>query len=276
MSLYVDCHNHLADDIFGTDIADVIRGAQSAGVTASLVCAEFVKDFQRILHLHSEFPEFIAPCLGVHPVQREKDDKSKEISANLEHLIPAEPLMMSNVNLMFAVGEIGLDFQPRIAPNSDYRDIQREVLRRQVKFAMENDLPVNVHSRSAGKPTIQTLKECNAKNVLLHAFDGKPSAAMEGIKEGYFFSIPPSIVRSEQKQKLVKTIPLDHILLETDSPALGPDRENRNVPENIRISCEEIARIKNISIKDVQDMTFSNSLKLFPKLSGITNVIETE
>ena len=266
---FVDCHNHLGDDLFKSDIENVVHNAQKVNVAASLVCAESLQDFNRILRLSEEFSNFIVPCLGIHPVQKDKIEKEKEISAAEEHLVAAIPEMRKNLEKLSGVGEIGLDFQPRIAPDSDCRDTQREVFRKQVKFAMEHDLPVNVHSRSAGKPTIAVLKECNARKVLLHAFDGRPSVAMEGVKEGYFFSIPPSIVRSEQKERLVKAIPLDSLLLETDSPALGPDKTKRNVPANITLSCKAIARIKGVSEEEVANITSDNALKLFPKLKNI-------
>lgn len=105
--------------------------------------------------------------------------------------------------------------------------------------------------------------------MLLHAFDGKASAALEGVQCGYFFSIPPSIVRSQQKNKLIEALPLDHVLLESDSPALGPDKNVRNEPCNVRIACEYIAKAKKLDVATVAKITSENALKLFPKVQEL-------
>jgi TatD DNase family protein len=99
----------------------------------------------------------------------------------------------------------------------------------------------------------------------MHAFDGKTSSALEGIDAGYYFSIPPSVIRSQQKQKLLRNLPLDRLLLESDSPVLGPDPAARNEPKNILLSCQAIASAKGISIEEVARVTTESATRLFPK-----------
>ncbi|XP_066172267.1 putative deoxyribonuclease TATDN3 isoform X3 [Sylvia atricapilla] len=245
----VDCHCHLAAPCFQQDVAAVVRAAEQAAVSALVVVSERAGEFRSVVELSERFPGFVLPCLGVHPVQEVSPEEQRSVTL-----------------------EVGLDFTPRLAGTDEQKEGQRQVLIKQIELARRLDLPLNVHSRSAGRPTINLLKEQGATRVLLHAFDGKPSVAMEGVKAGYYFSIPPSIIRSEQKQKLVKQLPLENMCLETDSPALGPEKQVRNEPKNIYIAAEYIAKIKGIPVGEVIEVTTQNALKVFPKLRQFLRV----
>ncbi|XP_068194844.1 tatD DNase domain containing 3-like isoform X1 [Antennarius striatus] len=263
---YVDCHCHISAGDFDKDIDDVIENSKQAGLVALLAVAEHAGEFEKIIELSQRFRGFIFPCLGVHPVQQVSPEQQR--GASLQDLDAAIPIIEKYKDHLVAIGEVGLDFTPRYVTSDDGKENQRQVLIRQAQIAKELDLPLNVHSRSAGRPTIHLLKEQGVEKALLHAFDGKPSVAMEGVKAGYLFSIPPSIIRSEQKQKLVKQLPLENICLETDAPALGPEKQVRNEPRNICISAEYISKIKGVSLQTVMDVTTQNALRLFPKLKS--------
>ncbi|KAK3538331.1 hypothetical protein QTP70_035220 [Hemibagrus guttatus] len=272
MQGYIDCHCHISAREFDDDIDSVVEQSKKAGVLALVAVAEHAGEFEKIIQLSQRFPGFILPCLGVHPVQ---EDPAQPRGALPEDLDSALPLIEKYKEHIVAIGEVGLDFTPRIVNTEAGKELQRQVLIRQVEIAKQLNLPLNVHSRSAGRPTIHLLKELGVENALLHAFDGKPSVAMEGVRAGYFFSIPPSIVRSEQsyvfpfsakKQKLVKQLPLENMCLETDSPALGPEKQVRNEPKNITISADYIAKTKGIPVEKVIEVTTLNALRLFPKL----------
>lgn len=263
---FVDCHTHLADSMFEKDIQTVIENSKKVGVVAALVCTVTPSDFPLVLQLCDQYSNVLVPCLGIHPVQ--KDSNGEQRCVKQEDLDEVLREIERNADRLCAIGEVGLDFQPRITTESSLKDIQRNVLKTQVELANKYDLPLNVHSRSAGKPTIAALKEFGAKAVLMHAFDGKPSTAMEGVKEGYFFSIPPSIVRSDQL-KLVKQLPIENIVLETDCPGLGPVKGERNEPANLQISCDYIAKVKNMTPQEVRKITTQTAIRLFPKLMKI-------
>ncbi|XP_075719421.1 deoxyribonuclease TATDN3 isoform X2 [Rhinoderma darwinii] len=259
----VDCHCHLSAAEFSHDIDSVLVEARAIGVQALVAVAEHSAEFEKVIQLSRRYPGLIFPCLGVHPVQASQPEQQR--SATLKDLEDALPLIELYRDELVAIGEVGLDFTPRIAKTDDQKEEQRQVFIRQIQLAKQLGLPLNVHSRSAGRPTINLLKEQGAEHVLLHAFDGKPSVAMEGVKAGFFFSIPPSIIRSEQ-QKLVKQLPLENICLETDSPALGPEKQIRNEPKNITYAAEYIAKVKGISLEEVIHVTTKNALRLFPRL----------
>ncbi|XP_029203622.2 putative deoxyribonuclease TATDN3 [Acropora millepora] len=258
----VDCHAHISAKEFDEDVEAVIEEAKKVGVKAVVGVTESRAEFGAMIDLHNRYPDFVAPCLGVHPVQSLCPDRS----ATLEDLEGVEELIREHQDNLVAIGEVGLDFTPRFIKTELDKVSQREVFSRQIKLAIELDLPLNVHSRSAGRHVIEMLLEHGAKNVILHAFDGKPSNALKGIEAGYYFSIPPSIVRSPQKEKLVKSVPLSNLLLETDSPALAAEKQTRNEPKNVCISCQAISRIKGVPVHTVCEETTKNALKLFPKL----------
>ncbi|KAK5917460.1 hypothetical protein CgunFtcFv8_012348 [Champsocephalus gunnari] len=231
MQGYVDCHCHLSSKDFDKDLEEVVESSKQAGLLAILAVAEHAGEFEKIMELSQRFPGFIFPCLGVHPVQEVSPEQQR--GASLQDLDAALPLIEEYKDQLVAIGEVGLDFTPRFVRGETDKDVQRKVLIRQAQIAKALDLPLNVHSRSAGRPTIQLLREQGVEKALLHAFDGKPSVAMEGVRAGYFFSIPPSIIRSEQ-QKLVKRLPLESICLETDAPALGPEKQARHSSTGFR------------------------------------------
>ncbi|XP_068795905.1 putative deoxyribonuclease TATDN3 isoform X6 [Struthio camelus] len=265
----VDCHCHLAAPCF-LPVSPARRGGRRAAgrlrADTPPVCC---RTWRPWCGRRSRFPGFVLPCLGVHPVQDLSPEEQRSVT--LKDLDAALPLIEHYKDKLVAIGEVGLDFTPRFASSDEQKEGQRQVLIKQVELARRLDLPLNVHSRSAGRPTINLLKEQGAGNVLLHAFDGKPSVAMEGVKAGYFFSIPPSVIRSEQ-QKLVKLLPLESICLESDSPALGPEKQVRNEPKNIYVAAECIAKIKRIPIEEVIEVTTQNAVKVFPRLQNFLRI----
>ncbi|KAI8582919.1 hypothetical protein K450DRAFT_225449 [Umbelopsis ramanniana AG] len=228
-------------------------------------------DAPKVLKLAAQSNGLILAGVGLHPVQTyNENDEQIERSVTLDDFEKFLPYVRKCIDdkQICCVGEVGLDFSPHIVRNKDmpeehYRDIQTQVFRKQIELAIKADLPLNVHSRSAGHYAIEELQKAGAKRAVLHAFDGKASHALKGVEAGYYFSVPPSIIRSPQKQKLVSSLPLSHLLLETDSPALGPTKGDDNQPANAIISAQEIARIKDIDVSEVIRITGENARHLF-------------
>ncbi|KAJ8355821.1 hypothetical protein SKAU_G00186150 [Synaphobranchus kaupii] len=265
---FVDCHCHISAQEFDEDLEDVIQRAKEAGVKTLVSVTEKASEFERVIQLSKIYPGLVAPCLGIHPVQGFGSQDLRSVTE--QDLEPALPLFQKYREDIVAIGEIGLDFTPWYTPHAQQREEQQSVFRKQLQISKELDLPVNVHSRSAAKVTIGILKEQGVSRALLHNFAGRLSVAMEGVQMGYYFSFPPAVCRNEQRVRLIKQIPLEHICLETDSPALGPDKHVRNEPKNIVLSSEYIAQMKGIPPETVVEATTQNALKLFPGIKKMS------
>ncbi|XP_059161113.1 putative deoxyribonuclease TATDN3 [Physella acuta] len=269
----VDAHAHLTNELLIGDIDNIIARALVKHVAAALVVTENLKDFEHVIDLYRSFPRFVVPCLGIHPIQCSgtKDDAGIEImrSVILNDYEGVEESIEDNLDIIGGIGEIGLDFTPRFCQKPDDKEIQTLILTKQVQLADRHRLPINVHSRSAGRKAIQLLKELGAQNVLLHAFDGRASVALEGASNGFYFSVPSSVCRDTQIQKMVKALPLDKLLVETDAPCISPVKGTVNEPANAMVSIEYISKIKKIHLEYVKTITTENAVRLFPKLKDI-------
>jgi TatD DNase family protein len=248
----VDTHAHLCDRVFDADRQEVILRALAAGVKAIVIVGETLEDARRNLALAGLYP-CLKPAAGLYPQYAEMGEAERLIG-----------FIRSQPGSFYAIGEVGLDFW--LAKEEPAREVQRQVFRRFIELAGELGLPLNVHSRSAGRHAVALLLEANVRRVQMHAFDGKYSAALPAVEAGFFFSVPPSIVRSPQKQKLVKHLPLSCLLVESDSPVLGPDPAQRNEPTNVVLAVQAIAELKGISCEEVRETVRENTRRLYGEL----------
>lgn len=245
----IDTHVHVCDESFDADRGEVIRRAHAAGIIRMIAVGETLKDAVRNLKLADQHPELL-PAAGLYPVYAEQAAAEK-----------MHEFIRQHSRRLAAIGEVGLDF--RVTSDDAQKELQGEILKGFVSLSLELDLPLNVHSRSAGRHAVALLLEAGAKKAQLHAFDGKAGAAMPAAEAGFFFSIPPSVIRSRQKQKLVRQLPLSCLLVESDSPVLGTDPEKRNEPANCRVSIETIASLKNINTEEATEAIHKNTLRLY-------------
>lgn len=246
-----DAHAHMASAEFSGDLSEVLARAEAAGVCGIVAVGETLEEAERTLVLADRY-SLMKPAAGLYPTALDLDAADAVVDFIQRHTAH-----------LVALGEVGLDHW--VVKEEVEWKIQEYILGKFVALSNELDLPLNVHSRSAGRHCIAFLRAQGARHVLLHAFDGKAGAAADGVEAGYFFSIPPSVVRSTQKQKLVRSLPLEYLLLETDSPVLGPDASLRNEPMNVMIACQAVADLKGIPVEDVARITTENSRRLFPR-----------
>jgi len=253
--VFIDTHAHLCDPAFDPDRSEVIARARAAGAAGIVCVGESLEDARKNLALAEQDP-LLLPAAGQYP------DRLDFVEA--EALIE---LIRSESSKLVALGEVGLDRwitkKVHESEQAQLEQRQRELFLRFVDLALELDLPLNVHSRSAGRQTIAVLLERGARRVQMHAFDGKASTARPAVEAGYYFSVPPSILRSRQKQKLVHHLPLSCLLVESDSPVLGPRAGERNEPANVASALQAIAEIKQLPPQQVAEAVARNTARLY-------------
>ncbi len=248
----IDTHCHLENDAFAEDLDIVIQRASEKGIhiiTSSIEKERWVK----CCEIASSYKNVYC-SIGLDPMQYE------------DYPLAVEKIR-STSNQLVAIGEAGLDhFYLR---DHKERDKQEIAFRNMISVANEIKLPIQVHSRSAGAKAITVLKDAEANAVHMHAFDGKASYARTASNDlGYYFSIPTSVVRSPQKKKLTKGIAIERLLLETDSPVLGAEREERNEPANLGIALREVASILRRDEEELREIILENTLRLYKKINS--------
>lgn len=247
---FVDVHCHLEDPLFDTDREEVIRSARDNGIAIVLSAIE-QDTWQKGLDI-AENNSTVFLSAGLNPT------KYSEIES-------AKMWILKHKDNLVAIGETGLDHY--LTRNHKERDYQRRAFEELISIATDVKIPIQVHSRSAGKSALEVLQQASADCVHMHAFDGKSSLARMASNDlGYYFSIPTSVVRSPQKQKLVKAVNIERLLIETDSPVLAPERGIRNTPLNLPVVIKEIARILRRDEEELQDIILENTLRLFSRI----------
>jgi TatD DNase family protein len=258
MHRLVDVHAHICDSRFDADRDAVIARAVRTGISGIIAVGETLSDGLKNRELSDKYP-ILKPAAGLYPTHLDL-----ELAAEMAAFI------RQNRSHLAAIGEVGLDFW--VIKEEARKEIQREIFKQFIMLSNELNLPLNVHSRSAGRHAVAMLLANNAKRVQLHAFDGKIGSAMPAVEAGYFFSIPPSITRSRQKQKLVKQLPLSCLLVETDSPVLGPDPQIRNEPANLTVSIKAIAQLKSVEEEAVLEAVAENTARLYPEIQLVLGI----
>jgi len=245
---FIDVHCHLHDEVFDSDRDEVIKRALNCGVEIIITSTLNMRELEKALSIANKY-DCIKVSAGFDPLNLSTLD-AEEVAHEVKRLR----------DKIVAIGEVGLDF---FYVKGEEREKQIEIFRFWINVASELKLPLIVHSRSAGKYAVEILVEEGYDKVLMHAFDGSSEWALKGASRGFMFSIPPSVIRSQQKVKLVKRIPIERLMVESDAPVLGPEPGKRNEPSNVVVSAVKIAEIKRIDLNKVCEELYLNSKSFF-------------
>ena len=243
-----DSHAHYDDEDFNEDREQVIKEIQEAGVIGVLNCGSTIEGARMSLKLADQHEMFYA-AVGIHPEHADiLDDKIlDEIKAMAQH------------HKVKAIGEIGLDYYWDENPP---REVQQEAFRRQMALAEELGLPVVIHDRDAHEDTLSIIKEFPKVKGVVHCFSGSVEFAKQCLKEGYYIGITGVVTFKNAKKivEVIKEIPLDRLLVETDCPYMAPTpfRGKRNRSDYIPYILEEMAKIKGLNINEMCDLTRQN------------------
>ena len=250
-----DTHAHVYDKAFDNDRDAMMKAVW--GVCDYVVCpAENLETSEKALAMAEQYPHMYAAA-GIHP-QLTKDATEEELAA-------IRKLVEAHRGKIVAIGEIGLDYYYL------YSDVetQKEWFGRQIDLAAELNLPILIHDRDAHGDTVQILKEHRTDRLrgILHCYSGSLEMAKELIQMGFYISFAGPVVfpKSTKLKEVAKALPLDRILVETDSPYLTPPpfRGRRNDPSKVRYVAQEIARLKELPVETVVEATRRNALAIY-------------
>ncbi len=250
----IDTHAHLQMPEFADDWQSVLDNARDAGVTHTVLIGFDIESSKRAVLLSEQNSRLLA-SVGVHP-----HDASSLDGAALEEL-----RRLAEHPKVVAIGETGLDFYRDLSP----REKQKEAFKAQLELAEELRLPVIIHDRDAHGPAAEVLSEHARRLVggVLHCFSGDIDLARKALEWGFHISIagPITYPNAKSLRSVVEHIPIEKMVVETDAPYLSPQpkRGKRNEPAFVRFVCEELARIKGLSVGDVDRITSLNAVELF-------------
>ncbi|MBO3275119.1 TatD family hydrolase [Pseudomonas schmalbachii] len=253
----IDTHNHLDCADFAADRQAVLQRSRECGVVRQVLLGVFRENWEDVWHLVETEPDLYA-ALGLHPIYlaRHRQEHLAELRDWLERLAGHPKLC--------AVGEIGLDYY---VEGLD-RDAQQAVFEAQLQTAIDFELPVLLHVRRAHAQMIATLKRYKPKRQgIVHAFAGSREEAREYLKLGFRLGLggAPTWPQANRLRKVVPEIPLESIVLETDSPDMAPAMHpyQRNSPEFLPDICAAVAEVKGISAEELAAASTRNAMELF-------------
>ena len=250
----IDSHCHLDHEPLKSDLSNIIKRSKDVGIEKLLTISTSVESFQKIKNIINE-DEIIFGTIGIHPHETDNNEISIDyIVKNFEE----NPKIIG-------IGETGLDFYYN---NSD-KEKQIKSFKKHIEASIKTNSPLIVHSRNAEDETFEILNKYQGEKlkILMHCFTGSKNFAEKLLKLNAFFSASGIITfkNSMDLQKTFKILPLEKILIETDSPYLAPvpNRGKKNEPSFLSYTAQKLADIKDVSKKEITKITTKNFNNLF-------------
>ena len=259
----IDTHSHIYEPVFRADREDVIMRAKQAGVELILLPNINAESIEQMLDLCYRYPDYCFPMMGLHPTDIEEDYK--------QVLIDMEALLKAPDHPYIAIGEVGLDYYWDKSKAKE----QEEVFRVQIEWAIKYHLPLMIHSRSAHRQLVTAISEYKGEEIsgVFHCFGGTTDEALELLQFPDFALGIGGVVtyKNSPLPETLASVPLERIVLETDSPYLAPVpyRGKRNESSYLAEVLQKVAQIYNVSEKQAESATNNNARRIFQRLNKL-------
>lgn len=253
MPTIIDTHCHIYYKDFTPDWDQMLARANEAGVKGMIVVGADAESSQQAVTIAGRYPQIYC-TVGIHP---------HDAAGVSEADIVALQQLAAATDKCVAIGEIGLDFYRNNSPQAE----QERVFQRFLHMAKALDKPVVIHDRDAHAETLAMIQEAGITRGVMHCFSGDLAFARQCLEQGLYLSIPGTVTypSNEQLREVVRNVPLERLLLETDCPYLSPvpHRGKRNEPSYTRITAQKVAELRGLSLEDVARITTMNAGRLF-------------
>ena len=250
--MLIDTHCHLDFPEYDADRAEVIERSIEQGVSRIINVGSSLKGSLDSVALAEKY-DCVFAAVGIHP--HEAQNFNTQAEGAIRQLAKRKKVV--------AIDEIGLDFYRNLSKPED----QRLMFERLLVLAKEVFLPVVIHSREAETEVLKYLKAAMPIRALVHCFSGDESFMRSCLDMGFYISFTCNITykKAQDLRDLVKVMPIDRLLLETDAPDLSPEgfRGRRNEPAHVKLLAAEVARIRDCGVEEIEDSTTDNAVKFF-------------
>ena len=256
---FFDSHSHYNDEKFDEDREQIIKETYEADVT-KFVCAGYNIQSSLFSLNMSEKYEFIYSICGISP--NDIPQSEQQLWKDINEI--TEIVKKNNSKKLVAIGEIGLDYYW----SKENKDLQKQAFIKQIELANELDLPIVIHSRDASVDTIDILEKHKVNRTgIFHCCQLNQELVRQALELGYYISFagPITFKNSKNAPEVIKMVPSDRILIETDSPYLAPEpnRGKRNDCRNVKYVAQKIADVKGYSLEEVAKKTYENAMRIF-------------
>ncbi len=256
-----DTHAHYNDEKFNQDRDDVINAVYASGVTKLVNAGYSLESSIKAIEIASKYSWMYVIC-GISPNDiPENYEEIDEQITSLERVILNE----NKTPKIVAIGEIGLDYYW----NKENKELQKYAFLKQIELANKLELPIVIHTREAVDDTIDIVKNIKTptKKGVFHCCPMNRHLVSEALKLGFYISFagPVTFKNAKNADEIIQMVPLDRILIETDSPYLAPEpnRGKRNDSRNVYYIAEKIAKVKEMDIEEIANVTYKNAEKIF-------------